>query len=290
MSRGPVVGAAARPPTVADALSAAQRAGMAPIDAQWLLAHQLTRSRTWLAAHRDSPLESTLWTRWDGLLQRHRAGEPLAYLMGEQDFRGLTLAVGPAVLVPRPDTEVLVDWAIELLDQRGDAAPADVVDLGCGSGAIALALKSARPSARVVATDRSAEALQVAGANGARLGLAVDWRAGDWWGAVAGARFDLALSNPPYIAEDDPHLADLRHEPWQALVAADEGLAALRAIIDGAPGHLRRSGWLLLEHGHQQAPAVAGLLRARGFEAVQTRHDRGGRPRCTGGRWQLPTG
>jgi release factor glutamine methyltransferase len=206
--------------------------------------------------------------------------------VGHHEFHGLRLAVRPGVLDPRPDTEVLVDWALALLDGPLATQPAPaVLDLGTGSGAIALAGASTRGRARVTATDRSAEALAVAQANGLALGLAVEWRAGDWWAAVAGRRFDLVLSNPPYLAEDDPHLPALRHEPREALVAADQGLADLHALADTAGDHLRPGGWLLLEHGHAQGDAVAARLRAAGFVEVTTHADLAGRPRCTGGRW-----
>lgn len=193
----------------------------------------------------------------------------------------MTLTVSPAVLVPRPETEVLVDWALECLA----AAPSgDVVDLGTGSGAIALALAQAQPHAQVLATDTDASALAVAQANAAKLGLNLRFAQGDWWGATQGRRFGLAVSNPPYIAPGDPHLAALGHEPSLALTAPDAGLAALRQIIAGAPTHLLPGAWLLLEHGHDQADSVQALLRAQGFEDVQTRPDLAGLPRCSGGR------
>ncbi|MEO8278561.1 MAG: peptide chain release factor N(5)-glutamine methyltransferase [Ideonella sp.] len=271
--------------TVSGALRTAGDAGIERLDGQWLLSDLLGKSRTWLIAHGDSQIDQEQWRNWLALLARHAEGEPLAYLLGKQAFYGLTLQVDAAVLVPRSDTEALVEWALDILRQHNQRAPASVVDLGCGSGAIALALKSACPAAQVTAVDLSAEALAVATANGARLGLAVDWRCGNWWAALAERRFDLAVSNPPYIAADDPHLRDLRHEPALALVAADDGFSALRQIIAGAPAHLHPQSWLLLEHGYRQADAVASQLRKHGFELVQTRLDLAGRPRCTGGRW-----
>jgi release factor glutamine methyltransferase len=185
------------------------------------------------------------------------------------------------VLVPRPETETLVHWALEL---AGTLAEPSLVDLGTGSGAIALALKADCPAAQVTATDASGAALGVARCNAARLGICVGFASGDWWEAVGSARFDLAVSNPPYIAVGDPHLPALAHEPASALTAGAEGLDAIRVIIGGAPRHLRRGGWLLLEHGHEQADDVAQLLMRHGFTSIQTRRDLAGAPRCTGGR------
>jgi release factor glutamine methyltransferase len=199
------------------------------------------------------------------------------------------LAVDSAVLVPRPDTETLVDWALALLDGelRDTPAPA-LLDLGTGSGAIALALKNGCPRARVWAGERSADALAVARGNATRLGLDVRFVEGDWWRALDDAKdapaFDLVVSNPPYIAAGDPHLAALAHEPLAALVAADDGLADIVRIATGARGRLRAGGWLLFEHGWEQAAAVRALLGRTGFDHVATRDDLAGRPRCTGGR------
>ena len=273
------------PATVDHALAQARSAGVDRLDAQLLLARALDRPRTWLLAHGEAPLSAGSAARFATDLARRATGEPLAYLLGTKEFHGLALQVDARVLVPRPDTEVLVDWAIELLraDSGAPAAPA-VVDLGTGSGAIALAVKQACPNARVVATDASRAALEVAAANAARLGLPVDFRQGRWWDAVAGEAFDLVLANPPYIASGDPHLGALGHEPVDALVAGIDGLAALRQIVADAAAGLRRGGWLLLEHGFEQATAVQDLLRAQGFAAAQTRLDLGGRPRCTGAR------
>jgi release factor glutamine methyltransferase len=215
-------------------------------------------------------------------LARLVAGEPLAYLTGEQEFHGLLLRVGPQVLVPRADTEVLVDWAIELLN--GNPPAAEVLDLGTGSGAIALAIAHASPAARVSAVDASADALAIARANGERLGLNVEWIESDWWAALAQRRFDLIVSNPPYIAGGDAHLAALHHEPLMALTPGGDGLDALRHIAAGAALHLRPGAWLLLEHGYDQADAVTSLLHSHGLHEVQTRHDLAGHPRCTGAR------
>jgi release factor glutamine methyltransferase len=255
------------------------------LDAQLLLAHRLGQPRSWLLAHDDAVLDPAAADALRTGLARRAAGEPLAYLVGQKEFHGLMLSVDPHVLVPRPDTEVLVDWAIELLGGAlvGVAAP-EVVDLGTGSGAIALAVKHAHPAARVVATDVSAGALEVARANAQRLGLDLTPCLGAWWAAVAGRRFHLALSNPPYIAAGDPHLAALRHEPALALTPGGDGLAALREIARGAREHLEPDAWLLLEHGHDQAQAVGGLLRQAGFAAIETRRGVGGQTRCTGGK------
>jgi len=268
--------------TVAQVLAHARRLGVDRLDAQLLLAHHLGRSRAWLLAHDEAPVGDP--ERVLALLTRRSAGEPLAYLVGEREFHGLVLRVTPDVLVPRPDTETLVDWAIELLAGRHDPR---VVDLGTGSGAIALAIKHACPTASVHASDQSAAALAVARANGDRLGLALTWHGGDWWQAIdRGLRFDLVVANPPYIAPGDPHLAALRHEPQAALVAPQGGMAALEVIIDGAPGRLEPGGWLLLEHGFDQASAVCHRLRQAGFEAVATRRDLAGHPRASAGRWR----
>ena len=273
-------------PNVRDALLEARRMGLERLDAQLLLAHVMAQPRAWLLAHDDASMTDGQDARFQELATRRAAGEPFAYLVGEREFHGLTLAVDPAVLVPRPDTETLVDWALELLRREPGDAPA-VLDLGTGSGAIALALKNACPRARVWAGERSAPALAVARANATRLALDVTFAQGDWWDALAGTPevpvFDLVVSNPPYIAADDPHLADLAHEPLSALVAADAGLADIRRIATGARGRLRAGGWLLFEHGWEQADAVASLLGEAGFGRIATRRDIEGRARCTGG-------
>jgi len=197
------------------------------------------------------------------------------------------LQVGPAVLVPRPDTETLVDWALELLAIPLADAP-EVADLGTGSGAVALALKHGHPAARVSAVELSEPALAQARANGERHRLPVDWQQGDWWQPLGGRRFHLVASNPPYVAGGDPHLAALRHEPALALTPGGDGLSALQQIVRGAPAHLHAGGWLLLEHGHDQAEAVQRLLREAGLVQIQTRADLAGKPRCSGGRSPAP--
>jgi release factor glutamine methyltransferase len=269
------------PATVAAALAAARAAGVDRLDALALLQFVTRHSRAWLRAHEDAELDADAATTLGVLLARRAAGEPLAYLVGEREFHGLALHVTPDVLIPRPDTETLVDWALELLPADSAAA---VADLGTGSGAIALALKNARPAARVTAVDASAAALAVARANGERLGLEIEWLHSDWWSALAGRRFDLVLSNPPYIEDGDAHLADLRHEPLEALTSGSDGLDAIRAILATAATQLEPGAWLLFEHGHDQAEAVCGLLTTAGFEAVQSRRDLAGHARCSGGR------
>lgn len=264
---------------VRDALDAARAAGLARLDAQRLLSHHLGRAREWLIAHDDDALPADLATAFTLDVRRRADGVPLAYLVGEREFHGLVLTVTPAVLVPRPETEGLVDWALEVAPPGATA-----VDLGTGSGAIALALRHRRPDLRVTATDASAAALAIARANAQRLALAVEFDEGDWWAPLAGRRFDLAVSNPPYIAGADAHLAALAHEPRGALTPEGDGLAALRRIVGGAAAHLAPGGWLLLEHGFDQAAAVQALLLDAGFTAVGTRTDLAGLPRCSGGR------
>ena len=271
---------------VATALAWARQQGLDRLDAQLLLGHLLQRGRPWLIAHDDAALAPALAQAFCGLCRRRADGEPLAYLVGEREFHGLLLQVTPDVLVPRPDTEVLVDWALDLLPGLPTAAPR-VLDLGTGSGAIALAIAHRHPAAQVCATDLSPAALAVAQGNATRLGLAIETRAGRWWQALApDRRWDLVLSNPPYIADGDPHLPALRHEPLLALTPGGDGLDALREIIAGAPARLAPGGWLLLEHGWDQAAAVAALLAQAGFADIGTRQDIEAQPRCTGGCWR----
>lgn len=268
--------------TLRDALAAAAALGVERLDAQLLLLHVLGRGaeeRAWLVAHDTDALASQQQDAFLQLARRRAAGEPVAYLTGEKEFFGLPLQVDARVLVPRPDTETLVEWSLVVLRNR--QAPR-VIDLGTGSGAIALAIQAQRPDAIVEAVDRSAAALEVARANAMRLGLPVRLREADW---LQGAQqYDLIVSNPPYVAAADPHLQALRHEPLQALAAGPDGLADLRAIIEAAPQHLRPGGWLLLEHGWDQADAVRALLAAHGFADVASRTDLAGIQRCSGGR------
>ena len=271
---------------IADVLADGRRRGLDRLDAQLLLAHVLDRPRTWLLAHDDDRLGAAELAAWSDLAARRAAGEPLAYLVGRKEFHGMALSVGPAVLVPRPETELLVQCGLEALQRvivHGAWRPR-LVDLGTGSGAIALAIKTDCPSAIVHASDLSEGALELARLNAGHLGLSVDLRCGSWWEPWAGARFHVALGNPPYIAPGDPHLADLVYEPRQALVAPDHGLAALHAIVTGAAEHLEPDGWLWLEHGHEQGEGVRALLEGTGFTSIETRLDLAARPRCSGGR------
>ena len=268
--------------TLAAALHHATTLGLARLDAHMLLLHALDHAphdRAWLLAHDGDALDAAAHTRFDAALQRRLRGEPLAYITGHQEFYGLDLHVDARVLCPRADTETLVDWALELLPPA-----ARVLDLGTGSGAIALALQHQRPDVHVHARDFSADALAVARGNAQRLGLQVAFSQGSWLDGVTGA-FDAIVSNPPYIAAADPHLAVLAHEPLQALASGADGLDDLRAIIRQSPACLTPGGWLLLEHGYDQAQAVCALLQDAGFADVQSRSDLAGIARCSGGRW-----
>ncbi|KQW63677.1 peptide chain release factor N(5)-glutamine methyltransferase [Variovorax sp. Root411] len=274
-----------KPSTVAQALAAAVALGVERLDAQSLLLHALGRAphdRAWLLAHDTDAMPDAAWSALSAQLSRRLAGEPVAYLLGEKEFHGLALHVDPRVLVPRPDTETLVEWALQCLE--GHAAPR-VLDLGTGSGAIALALQHARRDAQVDAVDASADALAVAQANAQRLGLPVCFTEASWLDG-AGSGYTVIASNPPYIAAGDPHLPALRHEPSSALVAGADGLDDIRQIVQNAPDHLAEGGWLLLEHGHDQAASVRQLLTARGFAEVQSRDDLAGIQRCSGGIWR----
>ena len=274
--------------TLTDALRSLAQAGIPRLEAQNLLLMALGRDphdRAWLLAHDTDALDESTHAQLQTLVQRHRDGEPMGYLRGEQEFFGLPLQVDSRVLVPRPDTETLVQWALEVLDTLPPPANASAIDLGTGSGAIALALASQRPGLAITATDASEAALAVAGQNAERLALPLRLAAGRWFEAVPGQRFHLAVSNPPYIAEGDPHLPALRHEPITALTAGPDGLDDIRTLVTQAPSHLQPGGWLLLEHGHDQAPAVQDLLRQAGFADVSSRTDLAGIARCTGGRW-----
>lgn len=265
--------------TLGQALAQAQ--GIDRLDASLLLLHVLGRDhdRAWLLAHSSDEITTAVQSRFDALCEQRREGRPLAYLTGEREFFGLSLQVDRRALVPRPDTETLVDWALQLtLPERTRA-----IDLGTGSGAIALALKHARPHWQVWGLDISPAALNLARLNARRLNLSIDWLEGHWMAGVAGP-FDLIVSNPPYIAEGDEHLPALRHEPALALTAGPRGLDALSVVIEQAPARLTAGGWLLLEHGHDQAEVVCKKLKRSGFLEVQSRKDLSGIPRCSGGR------
>jgi release factor glutamine methyltransferase len=269
---------------VADAIRSGEAMGLARLDAQLLLLHALGRSqhdRAWLIAHDTEPLSPAQESAFLMACRRRHAGEPVAYLVGTKEFHGLVLHVDARVLVPRPDTETLVDWALAVIPGHGRHA---VIDLGTGSGAIALALKKARPDARVEAVDASPAALEVARNNARALKLDVEFHHGSWLTGIDG-RFDLIVGNPPYIPENDPHLAALAHEPRQALQSGSDGLDDIRLIVAQAPAHLNSGGRLLLEHGFDQAARVRALLAAAGFTHVESRRDLAGIERATGGQW-----
>lgn len=273
--------------TIAQALVCASTQQLDRLDAQLLALHALGRGqqeRAWLIAHDDHLMLPAQWQHFEQLVHARAQGQPLAYLVEEKEFFGLPLAVSPAVLVPRPDTETLVQWALDLVPQAPNKAPT-VLDLGTGSGAIALAIKAHAPSAQVTALDSSEQALAVAQHNGAQLGLTVQWLHSNWLQALGSQRFDLMVSNPPYIALDDPHMAQLQFEPQCALSSGTDGLDDIRHITQTAAQHLQPTAWLLLEHGWNQAQAVAQLLQLAGFTNVQHRQDLGGHIRCTGGQW-----
>ena len=251
-------------------------------EAALLLRHVLGVSEAWLIAHADESIDASRAANYHAWIERRARGEPVAYLTGTRGFHELDLHVTPDVLIPRPETELLVDQALQRIPVDADGA---VADLGTGSGAIALAIAKARPRVRVVATDASEEALQVARANAERLGLRrVEFAQGDWCGALGDAVFDLIVSNPPYIAEGDSHLheGDLRFEPLAALASGVDGLDAIRIIVRGARAHLHEGGWLMLEHGFDHGPAVRDLLAAHGYVGVFTERDLEGRERASG--------
>jgi release factor glutamine methyltransferase len=267
--------------TVRQALA---QSGLVPVDAKVLLAYVLGRNRAWLAAHEMEPLTQTQSDAFAALARRRRDGEPVAYLTGTREFWGLALAVTPDVLIPRPETEALVEFALSKLPRD---RPLRVLDLGTGSGAIALAVAHDRPNAEVVATDRSDAALAVARDNARRLDLRnVAFVAADWYAGIPPGTFDLIASNPPYVGAVDPHLAegDLRHEPVAALSPGVDGHAALAIIIGGARDRLSPGGWFVVEHGYDQSDAVQALFRDAGFSEVVATRDIAGIPRVVAGR------
>jgi release factor glutamine methyltransferase len=271
--------------TVVQAVTWAQTLGLPRLDAQVLLLHALGRpphDRAWLLAHSDDALDASVQAIFETTVQRRLNTEPMAYITGQKEFFGLTLQVDRRVLDPRADTETLVEWALSCL---ADASSPDVVDLGTGSGAIALALKHARPDATISAVDASADALAVASTNAERLGLPVTFHHGSWLAPLDGHTFDAIVSNPPYVASDDEHLAALKHEPLSALASGVDGLDDIRIIVREASQHLKPNGWLLIEHGYDQAHAVQALMGNQGFVNVQSRPDLAGILRCTGGQW-----
>lgn len=269
--------------TIAQALQAA-RQSIPLSEARLLLGALLDRNLAWLEVHRDDALEVGLRLRFEDMVARRASGEPVAYLLGVREFFGRDFAVSPAVLIPRPDTEVLVETALTKL--RGMEVP-KLLDLGTGSGCIAVTLALEAPNAAVTAVDASAAALEQASANGERLGAQVRFLHGDWFVPVTGERFDLIVSNPPYIADQDPHLGqgDLRFEPASALSSGPAGLDDIRRIVGAAPEHLSPGGWLLLEHGYDQAEAVAEIISKRGFTAIEQQQDLAGIIRVTLGRF-----
>ncbi len=274
-------------PTLAQAISHLQSQGLDLTDSRLLLLHALGKPRTgraWLLAHDTDLIKEQTLTTLEQLATRRLAGEPVAYIVGHQEFFGLTLHINSDVLVPRPDTETLVDWTLDVV---APTPTARMLDLGTGSGAIALALKATRPSLQVEAVDYSDAALVVAQANAQRLGLAVAFSQGSWLSGTQGL-FQVIVSNPPYIRENDEHLPALRFEPRQALTAGTDGLDDIRTIIEQARSRLHAGGWLLLEHGYDQATDVRVLLEAAGFSSVQSRQDLAGIERCSGGQWTAP--
>ena len=269
--------------SISQALASAQTLGLGRLDAQLLLLHALGKpdtERAWLVAHDADALAEPAAEAFGRFSLRRAAGEPLAYIVGYKEFFGLRFRVDSRVLVPRPDTETLVQWA---LDVAQDFAAPNMLDLGTGSGAVAVAIAhSAKTS--VTATDFSADALAVASQNARQLGADVQFVHSYWFDKVS-SHYHVIASNPPYIASADPHLAALTHEPLNALAAGADGLDDIRHIIERAPHHLLPGGWLLLEHGYDQAAAVSELLAGRGFAQVQSRTDLAGIARCSGGRW-----
>ena len=248
-----------------------------------LLERVLSKSRAWLIAHADEAAGADAEQAFAALAERRRKGEPIAYILGEREFYGLEFRVAPAVLIPRPETELLVELALERMPE--DAAMR-VLDLGTGSGAIAVALAHERPQARLTAVDVDYAAVSVARANASRHRARVRFFCGDWFGALPGERFDLIVSNPPYVAAGDPHLGlgDVRFEPQRALVGGADGLDCIRAIVAKAGAHLRAGAWLLFEHGYDQAEACRALLQAEEYREVQSWPDLAGIPRVSGGR------
>ena len=250
------------------------------VDAQVICAHMLGVNRAYLAAHPMQVLTETQDARIDMMVAQRSMGHPIAYLVGKREFYSRDFSVGPEVLIPRPETETLVEQAL-----RRDASR--VLDLGTGSGAIAVTLALERPGSLVTATDKSQAAIQVARSNAADLGARVEFLQGEWYAPVAGRRFDLIVSNPPYVAQGDPHLTqgDLRFEPAQALTdGSADGLGSIREIVAGARDHLNPGGFVLIEHGYDQAPAVAALLAKAGFTDLISAPDLAGIPRVAGGR------
>lgn len=270
---------------VRDALTLGSKNGLQSLDSELLVLFALNRTesgRSWLRTHGSDHMPSHSQLAFSAACVARQRGTPLAYITGQKPFYGLDLHIDPRVLDPRPDTETLVDWALELLQPLQGP---HIADLGTGSGAVALAIQHQRPDATVVAVDASADALDVARGNAERLNLAVTFAHGNWLDPLPDGQQHLIASNPPYIAEGDPHLPALRHEPIMALTSGPDGLDAIRHIVAEAPRALRPGGWLLLEHGFDQGDRVHALLEARGYLDIDFRRDLGNHVRCTGGRW-----
>lgn len=262
---------------------AVEHSGLDLREARLLLAAASDLPQASLLAHPDREIAPETVARFADWARRRRSGEPVAYILGRREFYGLDVEVGPAVLIPRPETELLVELALARL---APARAATVADLGTGSGAVALAIKRQRPLARVTGVDASAAALAVARRNAMRLGLEIELRHGHWFEPLGEERFDLVVANPPYVAEDDPHLGrgDLRFEPREALVAGADGLDAVRAVVADAPKHLNARAWLLIEHGLGQDASVRKLLESAGLECAASWPDLSGIPRVSGAR------
>ncbi len=257
--------------------------GLPLLEARMLAERALGKPRAWLIAHAGEAADTAAAAAFAAMAERRLQGEPVAYILGEREFFGLELRVAPAVLIPRPETELLVELALARIPAD---APLRVLDLGTGSGAIAIALAKQRSRARLTAVDVDYAALALARENARRHGVSVRFFCGDWFGALQGERFDLVVANPPYVAADDPHLAlgDVRFEPRRALVGGVDGLDCIRAIAAGASAHLAPGAWLLVEHGYDQAAACRALFEAQGFLEVQSWSDLAGIARASGGR------
>jgi len=273
--------------TIAGALAAA-RLSIPIAEARLLLRHVLDANAAWLEAHRDDPLPRSTAEAFAALVERRACGEPVAYLLGFREFYGREFSVTPDVLIPRPETELLVEIGQKKLG-AGDTVSraATLLDLGTGSGCVAITLALELPQARVAAADISAAALAVARANATLLGANVSFIESDWLARFGDRRFDVILSNPPYVAAADPHLTegDLRFEPLSALACGADGLDAIRRIVTDASRHLEAGGWLLFEHGYDQADALRELLAAAGFTDIEQHRDLAGIVRVSGGRW-----
>ena len=269
--------------SIGQTLRSAQTSGLDRLDAQLLLLFALGKpadARAWLLAHDDDALPANVASLFRNFSLRRASGEPLAYIVGYKEFFGLPFAVDTRVLVPRPDTETLVQWTLDAASCMG--VP-EILDLGTGSGAVGIAVAHSL-KVRVTATDFSDAALAVASENARQLGVDVQFIQSNWFDKVSG-HYHVIASNPPYIASNDPHLSALAHEPLNALIAGLDGLDDIRRIVKQAPQYLQPGGWLLLEHGYDQASAVFELLTERGFNLVQSRRDLAGIARCSGGRW-----